>query len=479
MAKIAFIQEELKTRFGVMTLSAVLKKGGHTCEVFIQAKSSTIIEDVMNYNPDIIAFSTMSPSIRFALRLANELKKFTKALVIMGGPHPTFFPEVINEDCLDAICIGEGEYALLELATCTDKGEDLTIISNLWVKKEGKIHKNDLRDLADINELPMPDREIYLDKYTELRYEPTKSVFLVRGCPFNCTYCFNNAIKKMYAGRGQYIRCLDVDKAIAEIKYIQEKYGMKWLQIITDTLNVNSEWFMNFLDSYIKDIRTPFLCNVRIDLVDEEMVKKMKEAKCDRVDYGIEHGDEWIRKNILKRNITDKQIIEGGRLFNKYKIRVQTLNIIGFPYETISTVMKGVELNRQINPELAKCTILQPYPRTKITEYAKKAGFLPSDYSFSEAGAGFQVAYNTAESSIPIKLADETQLVNLRYFFHVLVKYKWLEPLIKKLIKLPPNRIFQLIYIFPVVNLDIKYRRSFRGKIRSALILAKVLIKGI
>ena len=108
-----------------------------------------------------------------------------------------------------------------------------------------------------------------------------------------------------------------------------------------------------------------------------------------------------------------------------------------------------------------------------------KAGFLPSDYSFSEAGAGFQVAYNTAESSIPIKLADETQLVNLRYFFHVLVKYKWLEPLIKKLIKLPPNRIFQLIYIFPVVNLDIKYRRSFRGKIRSALILAKVLIKGI
>lgn len=479
MARIAFIQEEFRARFGVMSLSSILKESGHTCEVFIQTKSSTIIEDVMNYHPDIIAFSTMTPGVRFALRRANELKKFSKAFIIMGGPHPTFFPEVINEDCLDAICIGEGDYALLDLANCIDRREDFTNISNLWVKKDGKVHKNDLRDLVDINTLPMPDREIYFNKYPELLNSPTKNVFLIRGCPFSCTYCFNNALKKIYVGKGQYVRCLDVEKAIAEIKYVQGKYGMKWLQIITDTLNVNREWLMSFLDRYKEEIDIPFLCNVRIDLVDEEMVKKMKEAKCDRVDYGIEHGDEWIRNNILNRKMTDKQIVEGGRLFNKYKIRVQTPNIVGFPYETVATVFKGIELNRQVKPELAKCTILQPFPGTEINEYAKEAGFLPPDYGFSESGTGFQTSFDATEGSIPMKVEDERQLANLRYFFNVLVKHKWLEPLIRKLIKLPPNRVFKLIYIFPVIKQDIKYSRSFREKVRSLLRLVKVLSKGI
>ncbi len=472
------MQREIRTRFGAMALSAVLKKGGHQCEMFIQSKSKNIVQDVLDYKPNIIAFSTMTANNKLALNWAVELRKFSDAFIIMGGPHPTFFPEVIKQRCLDAICIGEGEYAFLELANRIDRGHDFTNIKNLWVKRNGNIYKNDLCDLVDINELPIYDRELYYDKYLELRDEPTKSIFLVRGCPFSCTYCFNNALKKMYAGKGQYIRCLDVDKAIAEIKYVRDKYGMKWLQIITDTLNVNREWFMTFLDRYKQEIDIPFLCNVRIDLVDEEMVKKMKEAKCDRIDFAIEHGDEWIRKNILKRDMTDKQIVGGGRLFNKYKIRVQIANIIGVPHETVSTAMKTVELNRLFKPEMARVTILQPYPRTEINEYAKDAGFLLPDYDFSESDTGFQIYYVGDRVLMPLKLKQAAELINIHYFFYLLVKHKWLEPLIKKLIKLPPNRIFRLIYVFPVVRQDIKYCRSFRRKMRTALILLKILIKG-
>lgn len=477
MARIAFIQEELRDRFGVMILSAVLKQGGHNCDVFIQEKSKDVVSDILNYHPDIIAFSTMTAGINFALNYAKKLKGKTDAFVLMGGPHPTFYPEIINEECLDAICIGEGEYAVLELANCFDKGEDFRNIKNLWLKKDGKLYKNDLRELIDTNTLPMYDREIYYDKYHELRDAPTKKFFIIRGCPFNCTYCFNHALKKIYKGKGNIVRFSDIDKIITEMKDVIKKYGAKWVQFNGDTININKEWFMELLDNYKKNIDMPFLCNVRIERVDEEMVKKMKEAKCDRVDFGVEHGDEEIRKNILKRNMTNQQIINGGKLFNKYGIRVQTANIVGVPHETVASAMKTVKLNRQIKPELARCFVLQPYPGTEIYDYAMEHGFLDHNYAFSKLGTGFQIGFDGSAKGMSLNLNKHRELTNLYYFFDVLVKHKWLEPIIKLLIKLPPNRVFLFIHAVPIVKIDVKYQKSFKRKLSSVLGLLKIFIK--
>jgi len=478
MAKIAFIQEEIRERFGVMILSAVLKNGGHKCEVFIEKNNKNFIEEVKNYQPDIIAFSTMTPGIKIALDFASRLRKVSDGYIIMGGPHPTFYPEVINEDCLDIICRGEGEYALLELADRLDGKREFTDIKNLWVKKDGNIYKNELRELADVEQLPRYDWSLYYEKYPELKAALTKKIFIVRGCPFNCTYCFNQAMQKMSEGKGKYVRFMSVDKAISEIKYLKDQYGMKWLQINGDTINVYRDWFMEFLDRYKKEINVPFLCNVRIDLVDEEMVKKMKWAGCDRADYGIEHGDEEIRRKVLNRFMTDEQIINGGRLFNKYKIRVHTANIIGLPHETISTAWKTIEINRKVKPERAMCFILQPYPGTEINRYSIEAGFLDRNYGFSNSGTGFQIDFDGSKEAMPLKLKDEKKLINIFYFFDLLVQIPWLEKLVKLLINLPPNRFFKAVYVFPVIRQDIKYSNSLRKKIESLLKLVKIIFFG-
>jgi len=338
------------------------------------------------------------------------------------------------------------------------------------------VHKNDLRPLVDVNTLPRFDRELYFEKYPELKNAPTKKIFVVRGCPYNCTYCFNAAFKKMYAGKGRYVRHVAVDKIIDEIKYLKETYGMRWLQINGDTVNVDREWFMDLLDRYRQEVDVPFLCNVRIDRIDEEMVQKMKEAQCDRVDYGIESGDEHIRRDVFKRDMSNEQIVNSGKLFNKYKIRVQTANIIGSPHETVDSVMKTIEVNRQVRPELAKCFVLQPYPRTEIHSYSVDQGFLESNYDFSHVGTGFQIDFDGSNGSIPLKLDQRKELINLFYFFDVLVKYKWLEPLVKKMIALPPNRFFKFVYVFPVVKQDIKYGKSFKRAIKALAGIIKILM---
>lgn len=477
MLKIAFVQYELKARFGIMYLSAMLKKAGHSCEVFIKVEEEDIIKSVLDYKPDVIAFSTMTAGNKFALEWAKKFKEKSDIFIIMGGPHPTFFPEVLEKnDFLDAICVGEGEYAIVELVNALDTGKDITKIKNIWVRKNGKIYKNDIRKLLNPDDLPMCDRELYYNKYPELRNAPTKRFFLVRGCPFSCTYCFNNAYKKICKGKGPYVRTMSVKKAIEEIKFVRDKYGMKWVQIITDTINADRKWFMEFLDRYKNEIKIPFLCCVRLDLVDEEMVKKMKQASCERVDYAIENGDEWIRRNILKRRMSDEIILKAGGWFRDYGFRVQTANIIGVPHETVETAMKTVEMNRVLQPEIAKAAILQPYPRTEINSYAKKHGMLPKDY-YSESGTGFQTSFDATKQFIPVKVEKPKELTNIYLFFHLLVKYPKMEPILKKLMKLPPNRFFKIAYIFPFVKREIIYTNSIKRKLKNFGILIKTLLK--
>jgi len=477
MSKIAFVQWELKARFGTMYISSVLKKNGHDCDVFIKVNEPDIVQAVVDYKPDVIAFSTMTAGNKHTVEWAKEFREKTDAFIIMGGPHPTFFPEALeHSDCLDAVCIGEGEYPMLELCNALDKKKDITEIKNLWVKKNGKFYKNSIRDLVDVDELPMCDREIYYNKYPELRNVDTKRFFLIRGCPFGCTYCFNNAYKKICKGKGAYVRPVSVDKAITEMKYVKDNYGMKWAQFITDTMNADRKWFMEFLDRYKKEINVPFLCCVRLDLVDEEMVKKMKEAGCERVDYAIESGDEWIRKNVLKRPMSDETILRAGGWFRDYGFRVQTANLIGVPHETIETAMKTIEMNRVLKPEIAKCAILQPYPRTEINEYAKQKGLLPMDYC-SESGTGFQTSFDATKQTVPIKVEKPREMTNMCMFFDMLSKYPIFEPIIMKLIKIRPNRFFKLFYIYPFVKLEIKYANSWSRKIKNFMILVKTVFQ--
>jgi len=190
----------------------------------------------------------------------------------------------------------------------------------------------------------MPDREIYYNYYPILRDKPTKLFMAVRGCPYGCKFCWNVNYRKIYKGKGKYIRNEPINKLINEIKYVRDKYGVKWVQFISDTVNLNKEWFMRFLRKYKEEIDIPYLCNIRANLIDEEMIKLMKETKCNRIDFGIETGDEYLRNNIINKSLTDEEIINAGRLINKYGIRLQTTNIIGIPHETLSTIKKTIEI---------------------------------------------------------------------------------------------------------------------------------------
>jgi len=170
--KVTFVYPDLslasrgKFYHGVAFLSAVLREAGHQTSLIHISKplvDEEFISTVSSESPDLIAFSTTTNMFRTARRYARLVKKNFQLPIICGGIHPTIVPEeVINCPEIDMVCLGEGEFALLELCNKMNGNEEIYSIQNIWVKEYGKIHRNPVRPLIqDLDELPFPDRTIY------------------------------------------------------------------------------------------------------------------------------------------------------------------------------------------------------------------------------------------------------------------------------------------------------------------------------
>jgi len=181
----------------------------------------------------------------------------------LRGPHPTFYPDLANESYLDAICVGEGEGAILDLVNALEAGQDITKIKNLIVKRDGEIFKNDLRPLiSNLDAIPFPDRTIY-EKYSFFRKRKIRHLITARGCPFKCSFCFNKLYNEMYHGKGEELRRRTPRNVIEEIKKLkQETPKLKHIFFLDDTFIITQSWLDQFVEIYRKEVNLPFSCNV-------------------------------------------------------------------------------------------------------------------------------------------------------------------------------------------------------------------------
>ncbi|MBE7414455.1 MAG: radical SAM protein [Deltaproteobacteria bacterium] len=439
MARIAFIQNIAFEYLGVMYLSAVLKRHGHVVEMFIvSGDEDRALAEIAAFRPDIAGFPCTTGAHLWALKFASRLKKAAPVMTVFGGAHATYFPQVVEEEPVDAVCRGEGEYALLELAERLDRGEDILSVRNFWFKTKDGITRNEPRPLIeDLDELPFPDRTLYAGKYHFLN-RSQRAFIGGRGCPFDCTFCFNHALIKLYQGKGKAVRYRSVDNLIAEINEVRSSTGLRTVYMQDDTFILNKKWFAEFASKYPKEVGLPFICLVRADLADEETIKGLKRAGCKNVFFGVETGSEDLRNSLLKKKVTDEEVINTGRLLKKYGIRFRTYNILGLPGETLEDAFRTVSINAEIETDYPWCALFYPFPGTELAEYAREKGLL--DSSVDCANPSF------FKESV-LKSPHKNELINLQKLFFYGVKFPFLLPLIKRLIRLKPNIFFNLAFL--------------------------------
>ncbi len=414
---------------GLASISAVLKQEGHQVELMhllylheeeaFKTKLAALENKAEKGCYDIIGFSIRTT----AFPDSKNYIKWTKTVcpnvfVICGSYHVTLVPdEVLAADGVDAVCIGDGEYAELDLCNAMTEGTDYTNIESINFKlADGSFKKNPVRPVfEDLEKIPIPDFDLFDYDNLESVKINTAIVMMSRGCLFSCTYCGNSQFRNVYPNKKKYARFRSPENSILYLKTLLALHPkIKYLNFRDAIFNMYPAWFDEFIELYKKEIRLPFTCNLRFDVLTEETVIRMKEAGCYTIDIGVESGDNEIRTKYLKRIMTDEMMINASEWFHKHGINVLTYNIVGLPYENLHRALKTIKLNARLKSDRIIPNIFYPYPMTVLHDIAKEAGFVPDVIS--------------PECRVPLKqkqFPEHEVLFTVNFFMYFVKRYKW------------------------------------------------------
>ncbi len=419
---------------GLAMLSATAKAAGHETEllhVYQPIGDQEILDWVEEHRDGdntLLAFSATTNQFHHVKGWAKLLKEQTGLPTIVGGMHPTLSAEdAIKAEGVDMICCGDGEDALAELATRIENGGGPEGVRGIWFKKDdGDWERQPLAPNVDVDKAPMPDWAIYphYDKLEVIR-EHIGILMGSRGCAYNCAYCCNLALIKQSKGRGKYLRFKEIPTFIEEAKdYLARYPETQGFFFEDDIFGVWKKWLREFVPAYKKEIGRPFGCNMRPNLVDQEMVDLLKDAGCVRVHMAIEAGSDEVRNKILNRKLSRETLLETFGMFKEAGIQCQSYNIVGSPHETASQILETVKINAEIDPEFIQHSIFYPYEGTPLYDLVHEEGLVRPDA---------EVTDYFADTVLQQDCINRDQVVMFQRHFKGLVKHyqrleKWPTP---------------------------------------------------
>jgi len=430
--KIAFLEYSLLYEsIAFANLMGVLKANKYEYKLFVISEEKDLIKSLKEYDPDIICLTACTGPHPMSFKIAKFIKDNMQTTILLGGPHPTIFPEeCIKEDCIDIICRGEGEDAFLELVQNFDK--DYTKIQNLWIKKDGQTHRNEIRPLRqDLDALPFPDKSEYF-KFEIIKNLPLKRFITGYGCPYSCSFCHNPIFIKLY--KGKFMRKKSVDKVIDEIWSIRSRCPPFRIHFHDDHFNFNKKWLKEFCKKFRENFHLPWSCTVRVDILDEETVKMMAEAGCVGITTGLETHNEELRNKILNKFLSNEDFEKAGELCQLYGIRHTTSIMVNLPGEDVEDLIKTIRLCKKIGICHIRASVYSIMAKQAIVPWLISQGYLKEEPKIDNWK-------DQNISDITIQSPWKDQIIRMSVFTNVMMKFPWTIPIIKFLCKYPIDRI--------------------------------------
>lgn len=381
-------QNSYAAPLGIAYIASVLETESHKVAILDYTSSTVglrsyleVTEDAFNsFQPDTVGFSVLTPHYSSFREIASKIKSLDKDIpVIAGGPHPSALPEkTLSEPFVDIVVRGEGEKTMSALTSALENGTPLSEIAGISFKNGGLIsHNVPQKPIEDIDKLPFPARHL-------LRMDDYKVTNLMssRGCPYGCVYCFKTD--------GSKYRMRSPESFVDEIEELVYKYKKNILNFYDDLFTFNHERVLKICDLILKrKLEIKFRINSRIDTVDIEMLKKLKEAGCVSISYGVESGDEGILRKIRK-NIRIEDVRKAFQMTRDAGISAVSNFMLGFPWETKNSIKNTIKLGEELfkisvenkyrgkiySPENIYINIVTPYPGTEIWRIAEERGML-------------------------------------------------------------------------------------------------------
>lgn len=348
-------------------------------------KDEEIKTKIKEENPDFVGVS-MSLSLYSAqshniCKLVKEINE--EIIVVVGGIHASALPrEVLQDENIDYVVIGEGEYTFLELlGNISNKNE----IKGIAYRDKNEIVINPKRAPIDINKLPFPARHLLdMEKYIKLnkphyflsKGKRVAGIITSRGCNFNCSYCASTKFFGKWKG-------MSSEKVIEEIDYLIKKYNVDEIQFEDDNMTFNRERAVKiFIELKKYNVSFCFPNGIIINYVDKELLKLMKEAGCYSVIYGVEVGNKNVLRKIIKKPLVFEKIKELIDITKKEGIFTNIFLMVGLPGETKGNIKETFEFAKYLRPDNVFLSIFNPLPGSELYDVCIEKNYLNKDFEF-------------------------------------------------------------------------------------------------
>jgi len=411
---------------------------------------------IRNYKPDIVGVAAYTSAFLDTIEIARRTKRVDSDIfVVIGGPHARVFPaETANLPEVDAVVPGEGEEVMTELVEALAQGTPIKAIPGLYFRgNDGEVVATPERPpIADLDSLPFPARsltptskyKIVTDKNT-----PSTSIISSRGCRSKCTFC-DVPFKS--------IRARSPSNVVDEIAECIQM-GYKGINFYDDSFNFSEARVEEICREIIdRGVVVPFSVRGRVDKINANLLKLMKEAGCTRINFGIEAGDDKILKAV-KKGITVDMVRRAVALTKDAGIEVVGYFLIGVPGQTVEEVHKTIDFAIELDPDYAQLNTTFLLPGTEMYYDAIKAGAFENDFLL-------EFAKNPAPSDIisywenPLSFETTSSLTKLAYKrFYLRPKY-----ILKQLKKLGSFQEFvrKLSMAFYVITYSLLPKKAFK-----------------
>ncbi|MFH0924032.1 MAG: radical SAM protein [bacterium] len=352
-------------------------------------------ERINKIKPFVIGISSMTPQLQGCVELAEFIKNniLDRPKIFLGGPHISADPDFINRfrNIFDYAITGEAEKTFLDSINNILHNRDIPRI------QAGEV-------IMDLDSIPFPDKGLI----SRNKYSQYESMIFSRGCPYKCYYCSRPSISKK-------VRYRSVENLLGEIRYIYKFCDGK-IDFQDDTFTIDKKRVLELCKGIIKEnLKIEWRCNTRVDLVDEELLSAMKKAGCSLIHFGIESGNEKLRREVIKKGSFSNKQIEGVfKICKKLGIKIAAYFMIGHLGETEKELNDTRALILNSGIDLMGLSIPTPFPGSELYDRAKEKGIMNEQiidqFARKEIGEGYTGVY-------PIFISEQ---LSKEYLFSVM-----------------------------------------------------------
>jgi radical SAM superfamily enzyme YgiQ (UPF0313 family) len=372
---------------GLMYVAAALEKAGfkvHMLDNYLMKKSTEEIKQLITQiNPEIVGITCGSATYPRCVETSKAIKQAKPdCKIVVGGWHASYMPDsLLANPEIDYVVMGEGERAITQLATAITNGKETQALTIPGVgrRHNGANIKNQPQYIENMDEIPYPARhllplELYDRTIEYLNTKPADVMSISRGCVFNCGFC---ETRKLW---GNICRGFSPQRVIGEIEDLQTRYDTKGIYFINDNFTLRKEKTTELCNLMIeKKLNLEWVCDTRVDLVNDELLALMSKAGCKTIWFGVESASQKILQRI-GRNTTPQEVENAFKLCRKNGIKTACSFMLGLPDETLKDMEDSLKFAKKLNPDWCQFNTFIAYPDSRLyNELLEKGNYVKLD----------------------------------------------------------------------------------------------------